>query len=43
MSIGRIAETVRDQLPEWANTEPEIVAHHFTSGRPSGTRHGMVG
>ena len=26
----RIAETVRDQLPERANAEPEIVAHHFT-------------
>ena len=25
----RIAETVRDQLPEWATAEPEIVAHHF--------------
>jgi len=28
----RIAETVRDQLPEWANAQPEIVAHHFTQG-----------
>ncbi len=26
----RIAETVRDQFPEWADAEPEIVAHHFT-------------
>ncbi len=26
----RIAETVRDQLPEQADAEPEIVAHHFT-------------
>jgi predicted ATPase len=26
----RIAEIVRAQLPEWANAEPEIVAHHFT-------------
>ena len=27
---GRIAETARDQLQEWANAEPEIIAHHFT-------------
>jgi class 3 adenylate cyclase/predicted ATPase len=26
----RIAEAVRDQLPEQASAEPEIVAHHFT-------------
>jgi predicted ATPase len=26
----RIAETVRDQFPEWADAEPEVVAHHFT-------------
>jgi class 3 adenylate cyclase/predicted ATPase len=26
----RIAETVRDQLPEQARSQPEIVAHHFT-------------
>jgi len=26
----QIGETVRDQFPEWANAEPEIVAHHFT-------------
>jgi class 3 adenylate cyclase/predicted ATPase len=26
----RIAETVRDQLPEQAHAQPEIVAHHFT-------------
>jgi class 3 adenylate cyclase/predicted ATPase len=26
----RVGETMRDQLPEWANAEPEIVAHHFT-------------
>ena len=26
----RIAEVVRDQLPEQANTQPEIVAYHFT-------------
>jgi DNA-binding response OmpR family regulator/class 3 adenylate cyclase/predicted ATPase len=25
-----VAETVRDQHPDRANTEPEIVAHHFT-------------
>ncbi len=30
MCIGRIAETARDQLPEWANAEPEIIAYHFT-------------
>ena len=31
-----VAETVRDQHPEWANTEPEIVAHHFTqAGLPA--------
>jgi DNA-binding response OmpR family regulator/class 3 adenylate cyclase/predicted ATPase len=26
----QIAEIVRDQMPEWAGEEPEIVAHHFT-------------
>jgi class 3 adenylate cyclase len=27
---GRIAATVRDQLPERANAEPEVVAYHFS-------------
>ena len=32
----QIAETVRDQLPEQADAEPEIVAHHFTqAGLPA--------
>jgi class 3 adenylate cyclase/tetratricopeptide (TPR) repeat protein len=32
----QIAESVRDQLPERANAEPEIVAHHFTeAGLPA--------
>src|SRR5262249_40496288 len=26
----RIAETVRDRFPAMAETEPEVVAHHFT-------------
>ena len=26
----KIAEAVRDQIPERAETEPEVVAHHFT-------------
>ena len=31
-----VAETVRDQHPDRANTEPEIVAHHFTqAGLPA--------
>ena len=30
MSIGGLREVVRDQLPEQANTQPEIVAYHFT-------------
>ena len=31
-----IAETIRNQHPEWANAEPEIVAHHFTqAGLPA--------
>ena len=26
----KIAQALRDQIPEWAETEPEVVAHHFT-------------
>ncbi len=26
----RIAQTILDKFPEWADEQPEIVAHHFT-------------
>jgi predicted ATPase len=32
----KIAEAVRDQIPERAETEPEVVAHHFTQAGLSG-------
>ena len=28
----RIAEVIRDQIPDWAHKEPELVAYHFTQG-----------
>ena len=39
---GRIAETARDQLQEWANAEPEIIAHHFTQAGLAEFSCGMV-
>jgi DNA-binding response OmpR family regulator/class 3 adenylate cyclase/predicted ATPase len=27
---GRIAQTILEKLPEWADEQPEVVAHHFT-------------